>query len=354
MRQGSLPFVSLLLLILTFFILQSNALASYPVTIFSSGMINYNPTPEDGWLHTDGIYIKDSAGRTVAWRGIIFEYQSVTQNVIDVAKAHGATYIELGFVPDRPSVEWYLDVNSETHLGRLDNIISMCEASGIYVVLCCLDGSTNRINAGLATSWEDVVPIDAFETLVQRYSNRPVVCGVKFLDEPNFSQNEERQMYLNAIDALKPLSPSLLWVCHLIIYHRFSHAGLNPWWNGIPTGYSNIIMDAGAWLGHLDNPYPANFEETDYETADVFVDDVIDKISTFQDRIPMPCGMAYGTEEVGMDNAYTYAMRELHRKMEINRMYPTYLLSSYMIDQPGEMQDVCDRIMPDAPYPQYW
>ena len=96
MKQQPFTFLLLPIIILTCFILQGNALTSF--TFSASGTINYNPTPQDGWLHTDGIYVKDSQGRNVAMRIIgNFPWYFPTVNLIQNAKAHGINVIQLGF-----------------------------------------------------------------------------------------------------------------------------------------------------------------------------------------------------------------------------------------------------------------
>ena len=343
MKQRSFPFFFLLLLILTCFIWQSNALISSP-PIKSSGTINYNPGPADGWLHTDGIYVKDSSGRIVALRGIhAAEYYYVNDNIVDIAKAHGATFLELGWTI-RPDSLCYLN------FAKLDPIIDLCERKEIYVTLNFLESSTRLLADGYATGWQDVIPIDTWRTIIERYANRPVVMGVKLIDEPHFNSEKERNMWTQAVEALRPSNPNLLWFTHIINYLRFSGSlgYLNPW-QDISQVPENVLLDGGCWVGQANGDF--NFPKDDYASADALVADIITKISNFQKNVPIPAGMAYGCADYGTDNAWVYTLRESGRQMETHRMYRTYYLADFLARY---YQTICDRLLPDSPYPYYW
>ena len=357
MKQRSFPLVLLSLLILTCFTLQSNALASSSFTVRAraSGMVNYPATPEDGWLHTDGIWVKDSAGRKVAMRGIhigwyYFEGADiVTQSLVDIAKSHGATYIDIGWHL-RAGEDGYLD------LARLDKAIDLCEANNIYVVLNYLTSSAILIRDGDATGWQDVIPIDTWKTIIQRYADRLAVVGVKLIDEANFNADEERQMWTQAIETLRPYNPNLLWFTHIITYLRFSgqYAYLNPW-QTISQVPENVLVDAGCWVGQEGTDYPENCGLDDYDTADVLVSDLLTFMQEFQAKVPIPTGMAYGTDSLDSDNARTYALRESGRQMEQQHLYRTYYISEYFWRWSESVpQGISDRLLPDAPYPNYW
>jgi len=342
----------LLLLVLTCFILKSDVLALYgtPTLIGSSGSIHYNAGPVNGWLHTDGIWVKDGAGLKVAMRGIhigvyyVGSREVVTQSLIDVAKAHGATYIELG---------WNLRVGTDGYLDfeKLDRAIDLCEANNIYVVLDYLAASSDLIRNGLATSWQDVIPTDAWKQIIQRYADRPVVVGVKLIDEPNFSGDSERQMWTNAIETLRPYNPNLLWFTHVINWVRFTYTGDDLVWRTIEDVPDNVLVDGGGWV--RTSAGDPTLELDDYAYADTYMDDLVSSLLAYRNDVPMPVGMAYGSSHVTEENAHTYYLRESGRKLEAEHLYRTYYISEY-IWLSYDAEGVCDRILPDAPYSDYW
>ena len=313
-------------------------------------MINYNLTPADGWLQTDGIWVKDSAGRKVAMRGIhIGSYyyigqDIVTQNLIDVAKAHGATYIQLG---------WNLKVGKDGYLDfeKLDKAIDLCEANNIYVVLNYLQASSGLIRGGLATGWWDVIPIDTWKQIIQRYSHRPVVMGVKLIDEPNFYSEQERNMWTQAIETLRPYNPNLLWFTHLITWLRFTdrYVYLNPW-QSIDQVPDNVLVDAGLWCRES-----KGFALDDYAYADSLAEELLQALVSWREKVPIPVGMAYGADRLTSDNAHTYFLMKTGRMLEEQGLYRFYYIAAYFWRWEGyNAEAICDRLLPDAPYPNYW
>ena len=357
MKQYSVSAGLLFLLILNFFILQSNALVSSSSILSSSGMINYNPTPEDGWLHTDGVYIKDANNNIVAWRGIHiggYYYQgqlTVTQGLIDIAKAHGAAFLELG---------WNLKSGSEYILdfAKLDQTINLAEQNNMYVILNYLEASTRLINDGLATGWQDVIPIDTWREIIQRYASRPVVVGVKLIDEPNFSGEEQRQMYYDAIDALKPYNPNLIWITHYINWKRMRYSDDRLMWRNASEVPANTIVGGGGWVRtSSDGVGEPTLELDDYAKADAYIaQEVIPIMTVYRDKVQIPVVMgAYGSSRLEQDNAHTYYLRESGRALEKEKIgYDFYISEYYWRWNVNNGDAICDRLLPDAPYSKYW
>jgi len=336
--------------------LQPKVLTSDSPQIKSSGTIKYNPDPADGWLHTDGFWVKDSAGQKVAMRGIhigwcYYEDQGiVTQNLIDIAKAHGATYIDIG---------WNLRVgeNGYLNLEQLDMAIDLCEANNIYVVLNYLQASSDLIREGLATGWQDVIPIDTWKTIIQRYANRPVVMGVKLLDEPNFNSWVERNMWTQAIETLRTYNPNLLWFTHIITWRRFGeYENLNPW-QSIDQVPDNVLIDAGGWVRTPEEQTEGSLTLAldDYATADAKAEELLISLVNWRNNIPIPVGMAYGSSHLTEDNAHTYFLAKSGRMLEEQGFYRTYYVAAYFWRwESYKAEAICDRLLPDAPYLNYW
>jgi len=359
MRRRSFPFVLLLLPILTCFILQSNALVSSSFIVSSSGMINYNPTPEDGWLHTDGIYIKDNASRTVAVRAIAnfpWTYPYLSQ-VIDNAKNHGINFITLGFRPPEeatfPLENFAFDFNTQASL--MDDKINLCKSKGVYVILNYHHSSAGLYyDLGLTTPEAQASHvIDVVAPLVDRYKDEPTVVGIRPLDEPHLGRAGEQIFWQQVIGTLRGINPNLLWFAHIINVLRLGlgYWYLNPWQTPAEVPYPNIIMDGGWWIGGGRESDPGT---SDYAKADEIFTWVTDAMAYFRTNVGIPTGLTPGIDEYyPANNARSYLLIKLHRWMEENRYILTHYVADYQlgIDQ-GE---ACfNEVFPDTPYPQYW
>ena len=365
--RHSFLFITLLLLIITCFISQSNALTSSPFIVPSSGMVNYNPTPQDGWLHTDGVYIKDESGGSVALRIIRSAYNMPSWGdwegtwtwILDQAKEHGVTFIELGWQNVDPDLNKYAYIHlveGSDGLNRLDKLVSMCEERGLYVILEYMMASSFLINNGYSTGWQDVIPIDAWTFLIQRYARRPVVCGVKLIDEPNFSPSEERQMWLDAINTLKPLNPKLLWETYVINYLRLTEWSQDRWvWRNKNEVPANVFHGGGAGAKVPGEGGFIHIALDDYETAEQYATDIPNRIvSHYRDVVAIPC--FYHTYSNHLDtypNAHWHFLTEVGRNgngLHLGVIYQVGI-HQWFADY---KQQIIPRILPDTPYPYYW
>lgn len=355
--------VSLLLVpILTNFVLASNTLAASSVT-HTSGTIYYSNIP-GGWLHRDGIYIKDAQNRTIAMRGIHCGYATfngratITQAVIDMAKAHGATYLEVG---------WTRGSASPLDFAIMDTTVSRCQANNMYLVINLLEGS-----GGYSST--DVIPISTWAQIIQRYANSPTVMGVKLIDEPNYPNAEERAMWTNAINTLKQYNPKLLWFTHVINRVRLNRTYDALVWRTISdlpitdpdTGRSNVLIDGGAWVRLpteqivIDDPttsepaggLPLNASNSD---VDGHVDSLIADLIAYRNKVPMPVGLAYGSNNIFWSmNAHVYFLQHSMKDLEDNGLYYQLYFTEYMWQGFYEPTSVTlDRLLPYAPYSYY-
>jgi len=361
MRRRSFPFVLLLLPILICFILQSNALVSSSFIVSSSGMINYNPTPEDGWLHTDGIYIKDNASRTVAVRAIAnfpWTYPYLSQ-VIDNAKNHGINFITLGFRPleeaTGPMVNFAFNFNTQASL--MDDKINLIKEKGAYAILNYHHSSAGLYyDLGLTTPEAQASHvIDVWTPILNRYKNEPTLAGIRMLDEPHLGREGEQIFYQQVIGSLRAINPNLLWFAHIINILRLGtgYWHLNPWQTPDEVPYPNIIMDGGMWIS------PSNTEfdpgESDYAKADDIFNEVTTAMSNFRSKVGIPTGLTPGISEYyGSNNAREYLLLKLHRWMEQNRYILTLYPSDYQLSAGNYGQTVFEAVFPDTPYPYYW
>lgn len=334
------------------------------IVAHSSGTI-YDPTPSDGWLHRDGIYIKDEQNRTVAMRGIHCGYATfdgrptVTQSVINVARAHGATYLEVG---------WTRGSGSPLDFAILDATVALCQANNMYLTINMLEGSSGY-------SSTTVIPISTWAQIIQRYANNPTVIGVKLIDEPNYSSDEERAMWANAINTLKQYNPKLLWFTHVINRVRLNRAYNDLVWRDISdlpitdpeTGRSNVLIDGGAWVRTPDEPIvqqdPSTSEpygglalDAPDSVIDPAVEDLISDLVTYRTRVPMPVGLGYGSNNIfGSANAHVRFLQKSLKGLEDNRLYYQLYFTEYMWQGWYEPTSVTlDRLLPYAPYSNYW
>lgn len=357
MKQRFLPLVSLLLLILTCFTLQSNALVSSSFIVTSQGMVNYDPTPQDGWLHTDGIYVKDSQGRTVAMRMIAnFPWYFPTAEFIRNAKAHGINVIQLGF--RSPSTDGGLgfSFDYDTQIDELDAVVNLCKQHGVYVGLVYLHATTPLSKQYGITGVDNVIDhlLQIWTPILNHYKNEPAVVGIKLIDEPNLSAEDEAKLWRETIGNLRQINPNLLWFTHTITELRFGEQywHLIPWKTPEDVPYPNILMDGGLWISP--NHWEADFSADDYAGADQVFDRVIADMAHFRDNVQIPTGLTPGIDDYyNTETARTYLLTKLHRWMEENQYILTLYAARYQIEWDDGI-DCFNTVFPDTPYPQFW
>ena len=350
-------FMGLLLLILTCFISPSNTLASSPFIVSSSGMVNDNPTPQDGWLHTDGIHVKDSQGRIVAMRMVAdFPWYFPTAEFIQNAKAHGINVIQLGFRP--PSTDGGLGVSFDydTQIDQLDAVVNLGKQHGVYVGLVYLHATTPLSQQYGITGVDNVINhlLQIWTPIIEHYKNEPAVVGVKLIDEPNLSAEDEAKLWKETIGNLRQINPNLLWFTHTITEVRFTRPDLLPWYSPQEVPYPNILMDGGIWMSPNNPFYGYNYEPDDYAGADALFDDVTTRMTNFRDHVQIPTGITPGISDYYTeDTARTYFLTKIHRWMEANRYILTFYAADYQLA--GDAGLACfSKVFPDAPYPYYW
>jgi len=367
MRRRSFPFGLLLLPILTSFILQSNALVS-SFTVSSSGLVNYNPTPKDGWLHTDGIYVKDAQGRIVAVRVITADANPSTvgwrfplgnTEFITNAKNHGVYFLMLHLRP--PQTVGNLDFtlfDYSADIADLDSVVNFAKQNNVYIILNYLQSTTalrNSYGIGDDGVSEVVTHLISFWTpLIDHYKNESTVVGVRLLDEPNIGRVNEQTLWRDTIGNLRQINPNLLWFTHVISELRMGtgYWHLMPWQTPEEVPYPNIIMDGGMWISP--NHPEADFGPGDYAGADEVFDRVIADMANFRDNVGIPTGLTPGIDDYyPTNNARGYLLTKLNRWMETNRYIMTLYEAEYKLPIDNGLA-MLNEVFPDTPYPYYW
>ena len=343
------------------YIVSSSRMVNYNVS--SSGMINYNPTPNDGWLHTDGRYIKDSQGRIVAlrtlsitWKKVVPSENSYAESFVDAVKAHGINNIMLSWNHwDMGESYSFVFPND---LPKLDEAIALIKSKGLYASLSFLQPSTQAIQNGWATSHLDVIPINEWTMLLTRYANESAVCMARLIDEPNFYADEERQMYYNAIDALKPINPNMIWNTHCITNLRVGTAQywyLNPWQEASQVP-DNVYQTAGWWVRTPSVGYgEIQIETNDYASADQWLQTMKTRIDYWIAHAPsnLAIGLVGGSSggSYPPENAHHYLLREVYRYQQQNHLYIMPFFPSW---QTKIAEETISLWLPDTPYEFYW
>jgi len=367
--KHSLLFMALFLLILTWCNLLSYAQVSSSFTASSSGVIVYNATTTDGWLHTDGIWVKDSAGRKVAMRMIAnfpWDFSYINKSAfIQNSKAHGINVIFLGFRPPETADELpNFSFDFDAQIQQMDQIVNLIKQNGVYVGLVYLHATTPLAKNHGLTTVDQVIShlLKVWTPIIDHYKNESAVVGVKLLDEPNLSSEDEAKLWKDTIGALRQINPNLLWFTHTITELRFGEQYWHnlPWQTPSEVPYPNILMDGGIWISATNNPevydpyYGTTTEQQAYDRADQIYNDVIERMTRFRNTIQVPTGITPGIDDYyDKVTARTYLMTKLARWMEQNR----YKLSLYSADYqlgPNDGLDVLNRVFPDTPYPYYW
>ncbi len=253
-------------------------------TISNVGAIEYGVV-ENGWLHTDGRYIKDAANNTVVLRGVArgeidycfsseyqgwYEHHEVERDY-DRLKSLGVNIVRLALNPDfwtNHSTLPDIDGVTTEYVQLVDDIVSWCEARGIYLMLEHHAGS----QTGLAQIYVDPTNwINWLVELATRYRNDSYV-SINILNEPPgdsycpppYNTRETcsarwRQVASMAIEAIRAVSPNvLLWVDPA----GFAGSPLVYDFSGKPLPYPNIVYcmhtyyhsDLGTLVG---NSWPA-------------------------------------------------------------------------------------------------
>lgn len=315
------------------------------------------------WLHRDGKYIKDTAGNTIAMRGIHVGYWresygvTINQHVIDVAKGVGCPYLEMG-ITNNPAATHYYNVADFT---TLDSIVALCKANNMYLVLNFLEASTDMINSGRASGWSDCIPVSWWRTIIQHYANDSTMMGVKLIDEPNFTTQQEYDMWVNAINALYPDNPNLLWFTHVINMKRMGYTDA-LWSNNTNrrAPVNNILLDGGWWLRLPEEGADSSISltATDAEIAPM-IQDLTATVTNYQTRSGIPSGLGWGSSYLvtaPQPNAHVRILRDVWRNLEAIRGYQQLYASEYFWQEwYGETMDVTlGRIFPDKPYSYYW
>lgn len=315
------------------------------------------------WLHTEGVYVKDAQGRTVAMRMIANfpwhmsrQYAEIDKEAfIQNCKAHGINAITLGFrtLETDEGLGWSFDF--ETQISEWDAIVNLCKQHGVYVVLNYAQSSTGLERLGIERTAQAHVDhlIQVWTPIIEHYKNEPTVVGVRVLDEPHLATEEEVIFWRAIIGQLRQINPKLLWFAHTITELRFG----TQYWYLIPykkpedVPYPNILMDGGIWISEGHPPY--DFAEDDHDGADALFNDVIARMAHFRDLVQIPTGITVGIDErYPANNARSYFLAKIHRWMEENG----YILTLYAADYELEPDGLAclNEVFPDVPYPEYW
>lgn len=354
MRCAHTAFPSILLLVLTLTcsILQANAQVPTSFPIHSSGMIEHNPTPADGWLHTDGIWVKDAANRTLAWRGFIADWkpQLITleeyhQRLIETAEQRGLTYVELYFQFEDIAYNpggWPPAFNFE----EMDRVVDLYEQAGIYVVLNWL--RSGAIHDDTITELTELAMLE-WQKIIEHYKNRPVVCGVKLVDEINCNYDLERQTWLQLVPQVRQWNPNLLVFLHALHWQRID----NLWRTAEDVPEGNVIIEGCAAMsaGNIECPLD------DYDLARSWADTVLSEMDSYpivQSKV-CPVGLAYFASNVqqNTDNSHMEFTRSVSTSLEERRWVNKPLASMHLWESYYNSL-FKDAYFPDPPYPKYY
>jgi len=179
------------------------------------------------WLHVDGIWIKDEAGNRVQLRGAggdYYAYGGVTnlQKFVSWMKQTGCTCIRLAFC-----VPGHRVANTEYDSAKMDYVLNLLEANGLYAILDCHHYWATKEVQG----WDDVLPkykqdwINCWVDIANRYKNRSVIAMYELDNEPYGSGGKElRDTYYECIDAIRATgdnhivccsAPECTWICEV-------------------------------------------------------------------------------------------------------------------------------------------
>jgi len=266
------------------FSVSANGLTASKI-ISAGGKISY----EDGlsWLHVDGRHIKDRLGTTVYLRGVAklslaesdcltsvapspyeeFMWHNLVESDFDTIKSLGANVIRLPL-----SIEVFFpgfgmasgEQPNADFLAMLDNIVNWCEARNIYLI----PNLHYYYDGNKTIKWPDDLwtnPIhrqhvdDFWVWLVDRYKNRPVVCGIDYLNEPWHRGPPNAETWRNwvetAIDKVRAVNPHILCIIEDPVQGYPPLYGENSfkWMYDTPVRRDNIILSP-----HL-YPYDGNW-----------------------------------------------------------------------------------------------
>jgi len=118
-----------------------------------------------------------------------------------------------------------------------------------------------------------------------------------------------------------------------------------------------VLIDGGGWVRtSAQGGGDPTLELDDYAYADTYMDDLVSILLAYRNDVPIPIGMAYGSSSLTEENAHTYFLRESGRKLEADHLYRTHYINEFFWRWPSHFRPeaICDRLLPDAPYPDYW
>lgn len=365
----------LLLSMLFLFASQVEALNSSSVSITFSGSINYNSIPTLGWLHTDGVYVKDSQNRSVAMRALMNSGWSFpTAGLLQNAKAAGINFVTLTINRQGDGGAYPFDYN--TQAAQMDAIINLCTQYGMYVTINH-GVSTTRLQQMGITGITNIVNYETefWSPIITRYRNNPTVVGVRLIDEPNLTPTPtaENQMWTQLIGNMRAINPNLLWFTHAIHVYRFKpqYFGMLPWQMPSQLPYPNIVMDGGMWISptnsaqDFDPYYGTTTEAQAYARADQIVASVLAAMNNFRTIMNIPAGITPGTDDYyappypqpakGYSNARHYLIVRLAQVCNEGKYMMGLAAADYLLAQDKGLA-VFNTVYPvsSRPYSVYW
>lgn len=226
------------LLTATSFCLLTLPIVGIPVSqsISSHGTVGYT---QNGWLHTEGKWIKDEQGNIVRLRGVghaLMDYaygyadewysnigfiQSDTPELHDLLKRYGGDSANI-FKVMLNILHWYTYADSKA-FGRqgypyvIDDLVQLAKERGIYVQLVPNSwGDPGEISYNEQIWYPETNPnrtilLNFLKDLATRYKDEPTVVGLEVLNEPGGGTlSSWKQFATEAIDAVHAINPNLL------------------------------------------------------------------------------------------------------------------------------------------------
>ena len=207
--------LSVALLVVVMLIVASSAQMTSYVNINSYGAIKVLLP-----LHVDGQWIVDSNGNRVQLRGSGCDYTdwgdlAGVQSYITWLKETGCNCIRLAFtVPNNGS--WQSPSDTPYDPTTMDEVVNLCVANGIYVILDCHEYYAVEAVQG----WTSVLPtyeqawINCWVNIANQYKNNPTIAMYELANEFTAANSTMiRQYYYDCINAIRATGDNHIAMC---------------------------------------------------------------------------------------------------------------------------------------------
>jgi len=238
-----------LLVVVTLIVASSAQMTSFK-TIRSQGLIK-----RLSWLRVEGQWIVDEDGNRIQLRGAGCDYYAYGRvdtwlpTYISWMKQTGCNVIRLAF-----NVPGHRVKHTEYDPAKMDYVLNLLEANGLYAVLDCHHYWATKEVQG----WDDVLPkykqdwINCWVDIANRYKNRSVIAMYELDNEPYGSGGEElRNAYYECIDAIRATGDNHI-ICVSAPERTFIYqVEGNPTWNDPSQIHTNMCLNIHSWYSYF-------------------------------------------------------------------------------------------------------